>query len=231
MDNSTPAPHLIRTSIPLPLCTRDRRTTVDLSGSTIGQLTVLKRLPGKGRARYLCLCSCGTQKEIAGDGLHAETVKSCGCFNVESHSTHGMSRSAEYNIWRGMWKRCTNPKDAGYFRYKDKAPPEEWRDFAIFLAHIGLRPGPEYSIDRVDNKKPYGPGNVRWATDVEQNNNKDNNRLITYSGRTQTLTEWSRETGFSCAVLDYRLNANWSIEDTLTKPVRPRAPNKSSLTA
>jgi len=44
--------------------------------------------------------------------------------------------------------------------------------FERFLAHIGTRPGPDLSIDRIDNSKGYWPGNVRWADKQTQANNR-----------------------------------------------------------
>lgn len=54
---------------------------------------------------------------------------------------------------------------------------EAWRDnFAAFRAYlietIGLHPGPGYSLDRIDNNGNYEPGNVRWATQSQQQRNK-----------------------------------------------------------
>lgn len=50
---------------------------------------------------------------------------------------------------------------------------EEWREsFEAFFAHVGPRPSLAYSLDRIDNDRGYEPGNVRWATDSEQQQNR-----------------------------------------------------------
>ena len=40
------------------------------------------------------------------------------------------------------------------------------------VINIGLRPSPQHNLDRRDNDKGYEPGNLRWATATEQNQNK-----------------------------------------------------------
>lgn len=44
-------------------------------------------------------------------------------------------------------------------------------------------------------------------------------RYITLNGKTQTLAQWSRETGISYGCLSGRLNRGWSAKDALTTPV------------
>jgi hypothetical protein len=51
-------------------------------------------------------------------------------------------------------------------------------DFAAFFAYIGPC-SPGLSLDRIDNDKGYEPGNVRWATRIEQSvSRKKSNQYI-----------------------------------------------------
>jgi hypothetical protein len=53
-----------------------------------------------------------------------------------------------------------------------------------------------------------------------------NARLITFNGRTLTLSAWAREIGIAMPTLSRRLNAGWTIEATLTCPVISSNPVK-----
>ena len=81
---------------------------------------------------------------------------------------------------------------------------DRWRVFENFLADVGDRPEGR-SLDRIDNDQGYIPGNVRWATPLEQGANTRQNRLITAHGETKHLAEWARSMGIGSDVLWKRL--------------------------
>ena len=79
---------------------------------------------------------------------------------------------------------------------------KEWcNSFESFLAHVGKRPSPLHSIDRIDNDKNYEPGNVRWATKKEQSRNRNNNNLVEYNGEKKCLAGWADALGIKASVL------------------------------
>lgn len=98
------------------------------------------------------------------------TIRQRPCYAVKM-KTHGMSKSPEYSVWVAMKKRCYYAKTNDYVRYGGAGIKvcEEWRNsFEAFYAYMGTKPSEAHSIDRLDSKGNYEPGNVRWATWKEQ---------------------------------------------------------------
>lgn len=79
-------------------------------------------------------------------------------------------------VWRAMVSRCHRPgcREFRWYGAKGVSVCAAWREsFEAFLADVGPRPGPEYTLDRFpDPAGNYEPGNVRWATAKEQAANK-----------------------------------------------------------
>jgi hypothetical protein len=97
---------------------------------------------------------------------------------------------------------------------------DRWLDFEVFRADMGERP-PGTSLDRIDNARGYSPDNCRWATAKEQMNNRTTNRLVTAFGCTGTVAVWADRTGIKYVNITKRLQAGWSHEDAVSRPVAP----------
>ena len=133
---------------------------------------------------------------------------------------HRKKRAPEYNLWITIYQRCYNPKSSGYYKYGKKGIRvcQRWRDsFPAFLADVGRRPSPDYSLDRFpDRHGNYEPGNVRWATRKEQQINRDVTHQYSYGGFIGTLEEWSKRTGISYTTLDTRIRRGWSLSQAFS---------------
>lgn len=87
----------------------------------------------------------------------------------------GRTTERLYTIWLGIKHRCYNPKNKQYKDYGGRGIKmcDEWlNDYPAFKAYLGERPSLKHTLDRIDNDGNYEPDNVRWATHIEQNQNK-----------------------------------------------------------
>lgn len=120
-------------------------------------------------------------------------------------------------------RRCLNPDYKYFYLYGERGISvcEEWlgkdgqKNFREWAVNNGYEKG--LTIDRIDNNKGYSPDNCRWVTAKEQSYNRRSNKLITIHGKTQTVTEWAKETGIPIGTLQNRLRYGWE-EDRLLEP-------------
>lgn len=98
---------------------------------------------------------------------------------------HGLSGTRLHATWLDMRNRCRNPNYYNYARYGGRGIKicERWEVFENFLTDMGPRPGPEYSIDRIDNDGDYEPTNCKWATKLEQTRNRSNSWTVDEDAR------------------------------------------------
>jgi hypothetical protein len=208
------------------------RPAIDLSGQRFGRLRVICRDGNatNGAALWRCECDCGAITRVYGNNLASLKTSSCGCLKLEltvakghANRRHGGDGTPEYRAWVAMRSRCYRVRDPSYRHYGGRGIEvcEEWRNsFEAFIACVGLRPSPEHSLERLRVNENYCPGNVCWATMLEQNRNRRDNRRIEHDGETLTLSQWAERTGLGRATIAYRINQGWSVSDALSKEPR-----------
>lgn len=149
---------------------------------------------------------------------------------------HGMSGTRIYRVYRSMISRVMFPSSGNYSRYGGRGIQvcSEWLDkdtgfinFYNWAMENGYTD--ELSIDRKDVNGDYKPDNCRWITFKKQQNNRTNNRFVTFNGETKTLTEWAEALGISGSSLAERLE-HWGISEALTTgSLRPDGGNSKQI--
>ena len=203
---------------------------IDLTGQKFGKLTVIKYIckDERRQSHWLCKCECGNETITTTGRLRSGTTQSCGCIRKEKlvlrSKKHGCSHSRIDRIYNNMKSRCFNPKFIEYNLYGGRGITvcDEWKNDSTKFFRWAMENGysDDLTLDRIDSNGNYEPSNCRWMTLKEQQNNRRNNRLITYNGKTQTAAKWADEVNISQKTLHSRLRHGWSIEKALTSPVR-----------
>lgn len=179
---------------------------LNLVGQTFGRLSV-KQLAKEGKhRRWLCLCTCGTQKEVAQDHLRSGATVSCGCYNREqngkAHTVHGGTKTKAHGIWKAMLNRVRS----GHPDYGGRgiSVDPEWQKFELFFRDMGECPS-GYSIEREDVNGNYCKANCKWIPLKDQNKNKRNSVYLYVDGVKMLSADASRLMGIPQSTLCVRL--------------------------
>lgn len=187
---------------------------VDHTGAEFGRLKVMSITSQRIRRMigWLCQCSCGKTTVLPTSKIGV--TMSCGCLQRDESGSacrrrtrHGSTKSPTWISWQSMKSRCLNKNDPSYFRYGGAGVSiyAPWiESFEEFVSHVGERPS-RHSLDRYPNSNGnYEPGNVRWATALQQSNNRHNSILVEHHGKMVSLPTLSKLTGINCHALRYR---------------------------
>jgi hypothetical protein len=139
-----------------------------------------------------------------------------------AQTIHGHARkrnpSRTYICWQNMRRRCTEKTNKAYKYYGGRGITfcARWKVFGNFLNDMGEAPN-GMTLDRKDVAKNYTLKNCKWSSWHEQANNRRDNILISFKGKTATITEWSKITGLPRSTITNRHFSGWSADRILTQ--------------
>lgn len=127
-----------------------------------------------------------------------------------------------FQCWNAMMQRCTNPANPGWQRYGGRGITvcAAWHKFDGFVADMGTKPV-GFQIERKNVDGNYEPGNCKWATALEQANNRRTNVFLVINGVRLTKAQWARKYGIDQRLLHSRLRGGWTLPQALTTPRLP----------
>lgn len=144
--------------------------------------------------------------------------------------THGMRKTIFYQKYHKMVTRCTKETDKRYKDYGGRGIECEWKSFEDFrddmyesyLQYVEEFGRKETTIDRINVNGNYCKENCRWATWAEQSRNRRDRKPINFNGKSQLITDWSKELKLPLHVLWLRIyRYGWEVEKAFTAPIGP----------
>ena len=173
----------------------------DITGKKFGKLTAIcKARPDKYGWIWKCKCDCGKISYVSIVNLTHNITRSCGCLHKETmillKTTHNLSRTKIYKVWRGMKSRCYNKNNKAYKHYGGRGITvcEEWKnDFMSFYNWAndsGYKQG--LTIERINNDGDYCPKNCSWVTQSDQCRNQRTTVFVKFREKQWVLSNLIR---------------------------------------
>lgn len=165
-------------------------STVISVGDRYGRLVVIEEVErhiyptGEKRRKFLMQCDCGSPpKTFLTSSFRNGTTVSCGCYNSEKSTTHGMHETRQYQCWADMKIRCDSPKNKFYSYYGGRGIGycDKWATFEGFWEDMKDGYQDHLTLNRRDNDKSYSKDNCEWDTRCFQQHMRRKKAGTTYS--------------------------------------------------
>lgn len=220
---------------------RASNSAKDLTSKVFGRLTALRDSGERQNAKimWLCLCECGVEKLVRSSHLLDGSIRSCGCLASEETSrrqtTHGLSKSPVYAVFRAMHQRCEDPTHDHYRNYGGRGIRvcRRWSGadgFFNFIEDMGIPPR-GLSLERKDPNKNYTPENCCWVPIAKQARNKQYHARVEWEGKTWLLIELAEHVGLPYKEVHRRIRRGWTVARAISQPLRTRRQPVKSLLA
>lgn len=203
-----------------------KKKIIIIKGDKFGKWTVIEPVCDKpkgvkGSNSYtLCSCECGYVSKVSTYNIFSGVSTGCGGCKPKIIK-HGECSSPLYQTWAGMKNRVKRSKS---YINRDTKVQDSWlEDYESFrdyiIKNLGDKPD-GYSLDRIANEGDYCEGNVRWASQTTQNNNKSNNVRYEYKGNLVSARYIAEHCGMPLNVIKLRLSRGWSVDRAINQPIR-----------
>jgi hypothetical protein len=201
-------------------------------GTKFNKWTVIEQLDDRknGYIIYRVKCSCGYIGEFNGTYLRSEKSKYCRSCSSKKRVPKGKKNKfyrhgsamyssplrPTYSIWLMMKQRCQNPKNRHFYNYGARGIKvcDNWQSFEGFFKDMGKKPE-GLSLERIDNDGNYCKENCKWATRLEQNNNRRDNTTFIIEGKKVTRTQIQNKLGWTRSMYRRRCEkygSDWIVE-------------------
>ena len=154
-------------------------------GDKFHMLTVVKEVErwvypsGMYRRRFLMQCDCGNEpKLLLTSNFITGNTQSCGCFNKEKNTKHGLHESRQYRCWTDIKTRCDKDSAKVYKGYGARGISycEKWKTCEGLWEDMEEGYSDGLTINRRDNDGNYCKENCKWDTKTYQGHQRRKRR-------------------------------------------------------
>jgi hypothetical protein len=223
------------------------------AGDVYGEYVVQSVAATGKHKKFLCRCSCGTEKVVFGFSLKNGEAWHCGCKRYEVRSKIWASKSDEqkeswkqkcnnkkhlmhdtkaYQAWCDMRQRCGNKNHKWYLSYGGRGISvcDEWLvSFDAFFRDMGDPPSKKHQLGRIDNDAEYSKENCRWETPSQNQRNKSNTSVVETPLGRMGLCDASDVYGLTPDCIKHRIKVGWDIQRVFSVPSKRSKDRKGYL--